>query len=232
MRKLDRSSVQAPQCLSQLHHQTHSWDNSPGKTKITSAQKEEIRIKLDELQGRRCAYCERQIPETGPKQQIEHFVQRRNDPSTTFDWDNLFWSCCGNQCCGDTKDRVSYQPGDLLKPDVDDPDDFLRFDYNGNVAPMSQLTPRDHQRATETIRVLALDGGNNPALPAMRRQALKQPKEWAKQICHCFQNPTELADPQVQQLITDEITAKLAEIDKQPFCTSIRHVLTDMLIPA
>ncbi len=169
MHKLDRAAVAAPVCLSAYMHGTHTWDDIG----IIPNHKDEIRQQLEQLQGRRCAYCEGSLDILG--QHIEHF-RRKNAahfPELTFDWDNLFWSCDVVDHCGHYKDRPSgdpYDPNRLIKPDQHDPQSYLYFHSSGEVRVRPHLSNADSDRAFETIRVFNL---NQPALMALRRRALK-----------------------------------------------------------
>ena len=78
MRKLDRTVVAAPACLVAYSHPAQPWDA------VTATDKEQVRLQLELLQGRRCAYCEGDIDTLG--QHIEHFRRKAQFPQLTFDW--------------------------------------------------------------------------------------------------------------------------------------------------
>lgn len=124
---------------------------------------------LQQMQAGFCAYCECSLDD---KKHVEHFRPRKHFPKLTFRWDNLFGSCCGTQRCGTFKDNGAgqYNPDELIKPDVDDPDDYLLFLTTGKVIPAQDLEERDLRKAEETIRVFNLN--NDPALFGRRRTAL------------------------------------------------------------
>lgn len=65
MHKLQRSAT--PACLADYRHGQHAWSD------VEPEHKQEIWQRLEEMQGRRCAYCEAPI-ESG-KRHIEHFKQ-------------------------------------------------------------------------------------------------------------------------------------------------------------
>jgi hypothetical protein len=68
MRKLDRASFATPPCLTNYQPGTHTWKD------VTHADKAEIRQHLEQMQGRRCAYCEGSVDSLG--QHIEHFRRK------------------------------------------------------------------------------------------------------------------------------------------------------------
>ena len=136
MHKLDRDNTAAPPCLSGYHHTTHSWDNFGSKCK------KQLRAALVKMQGIpgvttedaseygvRCAYCEDAIHHAG---HIEHFRRKNKNhfPELTFDWSNLFLACGSKNHCGHYKDRSRanpYNPDELIKPDVEDPEEYFYF---------------------------------------------------------------------------------------------------------
>lgn len=132
MHRLDRDP-QAPACLRGYQHGRDKWSmESP-----TGAERGDIWTKLDAMQGCRCAYCEAAI--SRGKCHIEHFRQRDRYPQGTFEWSNLFGSCDRESTCGTFKDRCgAYPHADLIKPDVEDPDEFLVFDPQGGHSPKSR----------------------------------------------------------------------------------------------
>jgi uncharacterized protein (TIGR02646 family) len=182
MHKLNRAAVSAPTCLAAYQYPTHTWDD------LGSTCKQELRAALVQMQGipgtttpdakeygLRCAYCEVPIWQGG---HIEHF-QRKNPllgfPQLTFAWNNLFLACGSKEHCGHYKDHQggeSYNPADLIKPDQDDPEQFLYFHSSGEVRPRTgeNISPQDAFRASETIRVFGLD---NAALVGARHRAVK-----------------------------------------------------------
>lgn len=166
MRKLDRNGVARPCCLDTYDHNTQSWDD------LGAQCKKNLRAALFEMQGipginspdakeygLRCAYCESAIYHEG---HIEHF-RRKNKahfPQLTFDWQNLFLACGSHHHCGHYKDRKAappYDPNLLIKPDVDDPSEFLHFHSSGEVRVRSGLQQHEIERAEATIRVFGLD---------------------------------------------------------------------------
>ena len=161
MRKLTRS-VESPKCLAHYKHGLHNWNH------VEAAHKLEIWEHLNLMQNMRCAYCERIIQQGA--RHIEHFFQKGRQPKLTFDWSNLFGSCTDNSCCGFYKDRQDYLEGDILKPDIDDPVQYLVFAHDGTISPRLPNTPENIHRANETLRVFNLDHHRGP-LRYMRQRA-------------------------------------------------------------
>lgn len=209
MRKLDRATAPPPVCLGRYAHGLNSWSDVHG------VDKDEIKARLEQMQGRRCAYCEGDIDTLG--QHVEHFRRKRHYAHLTFNWNNLYWSCDQKDSCGHFKDRGAgpYVVDDLIEPCVDDPDMFFRFRSDGTISIRPELTAADHHRAEETLRVFNL----NPQwgrLRNMRRAAVS--------------GYVSMIDPYVgfsaddwREFFSDE----LERIATQPFYTAIRHVLTE-----
>ncbi len=155
MKRLDRSTAAAPPCLTRYRHGRDEWS----ALATTRADYDEVVNRLEALQGKRCAYCESDLSRESGRPHVEHFRQRARAPELTFVWGNLFRSCTHAGHCGKHKDAVasSYLPGDLIKPDEDEPRRFLKFLSDGSVEPRVELPPLEGQRASETIRVFALD---------------------------------------------------------------------------
>lgn len=210
MHRLDRSCITAPECLDDYEYRTHTWDN------VVSEHKAQIRVRLIEMQGERCAYCEGPPYSNG---HIEHF--RRKTPShfpeLTFDWDNLFFACGSQKHCGHYKDRPGtgvYNSNQLIKPDVHDPEPLLYIHSTGEVRVRPHLEAADIVRARETIRVFNL---NEPSLKENRRRAVR---------IYLSRNPDLLSDlmtfsPEEQKaFIDDEVQATSSD----PYCTTIKHL--------
>ena len=209
MHKLDRPSVTKPACLASYNYQQHTWED------MSSLDKGQIRNSLKKMQDCRCAYCEGPIYSSNGH--IEHF-RRKNQahfPNLTFAWSNLFLSCDYREHCGHYKDRPSascYNPVDIVKPDIDDPDQFFYFHFSGEVHPRSGIDtgPR---RAKETIRVFNLNCG---VLKAKRRRTLSI---YIKKEPGILETLMEFEEADRQQFIADEIKATQTE----PYWTVIRH---------
>jgi uncharacterized protein (TIGR02646 family) len=158
MRKLNRSLATTPTCLSNYSYITDKWEQLVDKT--------DIWVEIDKFQNKLCVYCEGIAEKGKTSGHIEHFFHKA-DPKyacLTFVWDNLFGCCSSNKHCGHYKDQKltgnikrAYDPNALIKPDVEDPEDFLQFLESGNVKEREGLTEAMKNRALETISALNLD---------------------------------------------------------------------------
>ena len=126
MHTLDRNSVPIPACLA-APPAGQNYGNLHG------AEKEEIRVRLLDLQKHRCAYCERRTGDERDDGHIEHFRHQAGHPHLSLAWANMFWSCNDEKTCGKHKDkcdrpagpRAIFAPNDLIDPCQDDPNNFL-----------------------------------------------------------------------------------------------------------
>lgn len=213
MRRLNRSRVTPPPCLDAFQHGRDTWNDQ-----AVVPCKSEVRARLEEMQGRRCAYCEADLDTYG--QHIEHFHRKHLHPERTFDWTNLFWSCDRTDSCGHYKDLGAghYDVENLINPCEEDPDEFLRFRSDGRVEPRPDRPSRVQHRARETIRVfnLDLDERGGRSLRKERSRALEVYKGQEPDILAILEEfpPEERAD-----IIQEEI----ARTSSQPFSTVIRH---------
>ena len=209
MHHLERNAA-IPGGLSSYRHGYHKWSGSCP----TTAERASIWQALVAMQGERCAYCEGPISENS--RHIEHFRQRGRYPQGTFDWHNLFGSCDRNGTCGDYKDKCGhYQHEDLIKPDVDEPDNFLIFTPLGAIRPRAGLSASDHHRAKETIRILKLDGPLNQ----IRRTEVAGYVQTAEIFAEMAMS---FSESEWRPLLEEEIRNTM----HLPYATAIRHVLT------
>ncbi|QRN32965.1 retron Ec78 anti-phage system effector HNH endonuclease PtuB [Pectobacterium brasiliense] len=157
--------AECPPHLDVLRASRATWNNEV---------QEEIWPFLTRMQGDFCAYCECLLK----RKHIEHFRPRGCFPDLTFDWNNLFASCGDTKKkggwgrCGIFKDNGAgqYDVNLLIKPDEDNPDEYLLFLTSGQVIPAKGISGNDLRRAEETIRVFNLNG--DPALVGSRKTAL------------------------------------------------------------
>lgn len=215
MHKLNRGSIEAPECLANYNHQMNTWSG------LEASCKQQVREALKEMQGPSeynllCAYCENAIYHGG---HIEHFLRKHKDyfPELMFEWSNLFLSCDEQGHCGHYKDRRGsepYNPDELIKPDVDDPDTYLYFHSSGEVMARTCISPNDESKASETIRVFGL---NNPALIGKRSNALRTYKARVLDDLQEFSTDLEF----LKEYIQGEVDAS----EGQPFATVIKHFL-------
>lgn len=180
MLTLDRTSIDAPDCLAGYDHRIHAWDDVGGQCKqelrqalVQLQKKPALSPERPHEQGVRCAYCESAIHRGG---HIEHFRRKHRTlgyPQFTFEWTNLFLACDANDHCGHFKDRKSaplYNPDHLIKPDEHEVDDYLYFHSTGEVRARAGVTGHTLLMAKETIRVFGLD---DSALSGARANALR-----------------------------------------------------------
>ncbi|KMW73209.1 hypothetical protein TI10_08875 [Photorhabdus luminescens subsp. luminescens] len=178
----------------------------------------EIWPHLEEMQGAFCAYCECRLN----RKHIEHFRPRGKFSALTFDWENLFGSCGdssksgGWERCGIYKDHGAgaYDVNQLIKPDVENPDDFLLFLTTGRVIPASGLQGQALKKAEETIRVFNLNG--DAKLFGRRRTALQNV---IKEVEYFYLTFEELEEEEWTLLLHEQ----LEELKTEEFSTALRH---------
>jgi uncharacterized protein (TIGR02646 family) len=209
MRKLDRTSVAEPACLATYHNPEHCWDD------VTQADKADIRTDLQQMQGRRCAYCEGPLDTLG--WHIEHFRTKHSFPHLTFAWPNLYCSCDQKDSCGHYKDNGAgpYVVDDLIEPCIEDPDKYFRFRSDGTISIRAGLTAGDKRRAEETLRVFNLNPRSG-RLRNMRKRAVSGYVGMAD-------SSAGLSADDLRDYFRDELQHAVTE----PFYTAIRHVLTE-----
>lgn len=217
MHKLIRP--EQPPELDNCDHSTLKWGDFAKQDVVRDA----IWNQLITMQHHRCAYCEANITEHACRH-IEHFRSRKNHPPGTFDWNNLFGSCNCKDSCGTHKDRDGADPYDwekLIKPDIDDPDDYFVFVRDGTIVPRRSLQqdPEKLRRATETLRVFNLHAERGP-LRQLREEAISI--YWSEYLAKAefalkFPGTVDLGAV-VQELLLETATL--------PFATAIRHALT------
>lgn len=212
MHKLDRAEV-PPDCLARFRHGLNQW------TEVSAADREVIWAKLDAMQQGRCAYCEGFFPRRNGRYvaHIEHFQQQDRFPQGAFDWLNLFGSCDRQDSCGKHKDRCgTYNPADLIKPDVEDPEVFFIFVVDGSIAIRQGLSEEQQHRAKETLRIFNLDAKYG-ALRQMRKSMVSGYQQTAEELLTwAIAYPDEY--PELLQQELDDVA-------NLPFVTAIKHIL-------
>jgi len=212
LHRLNRGAV--PPCLAKYRHGRDNWSS------LTAIDRAEIWQALERMQGKRCAYCEADIADG--RRHIEHFVQKGRVSRVTFLWDNLFGSCNREDTCGKHKDHAAghYNSEDLIKPDIDDPDDFFVFVADGTIQLRQGISAEQQRRAEETLRIFNLDAEHG-ALRRMRQAATTGYLQTAEELWSLVD---EFSDEEWQQLLDEE----LAAIAHHSFVTAIRHTLCRM----
>ena len=184
---------------------------------LSGDEKQQVWEELERMQRNLCAYCERTLPENA--KHIDHFRQRSLYPEGCFEWANLFGSCNDEHCCGKHKDKLArdYDFQNIIKPDADNPDDFLQFFADGTIAPRADLDTESRQRATETLRVMNLNA-HNGKLRHMRKKAISG---WLSSL-ETLKN--QLLDSN-EELVQKELADMLRETATLEFATAIQHSL-------
>ena len=214
MHKLVRNEDNFPECLRDPAYSHYKQLRVPEKS--------DIRAKLLDMQGERCAYCERRTGTGKDDGHIEHFRDQSSNDSLTLDWYNLYWSCLDENTCGKNKDKCTIKGGTsekrefdhdhILSPCVDDPDDYFQFVSDGKIAIREGLNEQQKLRATETLRVFQLQ--ESSFLRKSREDAV---------------GPYLSAIIALSKLSADAVKVfaqkKLVEDCKKPFFTTIRHFL-------
>ncbi|MEQ4936693.1 retron system putative HNH endonuclease [Proteus terrae] len=224
MHKLDRTIATPPDSLSNYDYQTQTWkDLDPDCKKALRAALvkmqgiPEVTTPDADEYGLRCAYCECAIYDAG---HIEHFRRKNRShfPELTFVWDNLFLACGSQSNCGHYKDRnagAPYNPDHLIKPDTQDPEQYLYFHSTGQVRPQQGLNENDKHCAEETIRVFGL---NSSLLSGARRSSLITYKN---KILEELNEISEWSETDRVDYLMEEIEATRWE----PYSTTIKHFL-------
>lgn len=173
---------------------------------------------LTQMQGNFCAYCECELD----RKHVEHFRTRECFKNLTFDWNNLFGSC-GDTCkkggwsrCGIYKDNGAgkYDVENLIKPDEDDPDEYLLFLTTGLVVPVKGDAGQKLMKAQETIRVFNLNG--DPSLAGRRKTTLRH---ILNEVSALYDAYDELDEEFWHQMLDDA----LQNIQQVEFSTAIKH---------
>lgn len=234
MHYLDRSGIEAPECLQDYDYRFGNWDGDKFKKSLC---KQSIRAQLVAMQGNpelsmtvgaqddsvRCAYCEGL---TLTKGHIEHFWPRKSKPQLTFTWSNLFLSCGSNKHCGHYKDSnkaARYSPDDLVKPDEHDPEKFFFFSAGGEALPREGLNEADFKRAEASINIFNL---NEDSLQAKRRTQLKfylsalREIEDLVELIEIAESETERNE--LETMLAAQLVNEIAETKYEPYASTIR----------
>ncbi|QYJ79856.1 retron Ec78 anti-phage system effector HNH endonuclease PtuB [Shewanella acanthi] len=182
-----------------------------------SVPKEEIWEALDKMQGGFCVYCECKLV----RKHIEHFKTRDEFPQDTFKWDNLFGSCGdstkpgGWNRCGIYKDSRAgnYNINEIIKPDVDDPNEYFLFLTSGKIEPKNEISEINLKKAQETIRVLNLN--DDTTLFNRRKNAILAIQDEIEEL---YELQDELADD-FNTFLNDNINETIGK----EFKTALEH---------
>ncbi len=212
MHKLDRESVNFPECLTDPDY-THYGQ-------LRANHREEIRSCLFEMQGERCAYCERRTGTEKDYGHIEHFRDQSGNDTLTLDWHNLYWSCLDEKTCGKHKDKCNIKNGtgtqrefyhdDILSPCIDDPDVYFQFVSDGTIKILDGLDEQQKYRASETLRVFQLQ--DSPYLRKSREDAVEP---YINAIIELTKVSKDAVKSYAQKTLDESVL--------KPFFTTIRH---------
>lgn len=209
MRKLTRG--EEPGCLRKFKHGRDNWGS------VTLDDKIEIWIELNKMQGGLCAYCESAM---GGAKHIEHFRQKDRVPAETFLWSNLFGSCNNPTSCGKSKDSDRrYRDDELIKPDINDPDQYFLFVQDGSI----KLKNASESKGRETLRVFGL----NPDFGRLRDKRREAIRRHMGTIA--FYSDLCQQDPHNELDWHRDLEADLDKVAGEEFSTAIRHVYRDFL---
>lgn len=220
MRKLTRP-IKPPRCILRAQDAgSTNWQRLRGKDR------REIWVKLNEMQHRICAYCERAFSEDDSH--IEHLYPRAKYEGLTFEWKNLFGSCNSQYSCGIYKDSTK-NPHEvdhelLIKPDQDNPTYYFRYYKNGRISIRSQLSDTEYWQARETIQAFNL---NHRTLVSLRQHHLAPLMQMeAEFILWCDLCE---AHPEMEADLAAEIRQLLIEQVDTPFQSIKQHYIREHL---
>ena len=217
MQAIDRNVVPVPLCLV-APPAGRRYDDLHGD------EKQDIRLRLLDLQKHRCAYCERRTGDEKDDGHIEHFRSQAGFQNLNLIWGNMFWSCNDEKTCGKHKDkcnrqvgpRATFDPNDVLDPCNDNPHTYLLFVVDGTVRPRDALDAAHKRRAEETLRVFQL--ANSAYLRRSREDAVKP-----------YIGAVDSLLSSGPQLVLKYVQSEIAKIDSAPFSATIRQYLEGIL---
>lgn len=211
-----------PSVLADFDYNIHDWKAFKGR------HKQLVWVDLVEMQGKRCAYCERKIDiHNSDDKHIEHFLRRSRHRHLTFEWSNLFGSCAESNHCGFYKDEQDYEEQDLIKADMDDPTRYFHFSVNGNMDIRSGLSRSEQKRAEVTIRVFNLNGEKG-GVKTERINAISETWTLINKFISTAEEFIEegLYDDSIRNELRNEY---YEEIEPRPFSTTLLDVFDTML---
>jgi uncharacterized protein (TIGR02646 family) len=196
----------------------------------------EVKRDLWEYQDHKCCYCERQR-DPNRESDVEHFrpkLAHNNEPAPNhkgywwlaYKWENLFFVC--SECNSTYKknsfplinenedDRAFTKDDDLLQerpylldPAIDDPEEFIIYDYTNPKAPLPVSSANDNEgRGKRTIEVLGLK--KNTDLITGRAEKLENMKICAKAI-----NYMDMSDKDFGKNLVDSISRLKSHISSK-----------------
>lgn len=185
----------------------------------TPKAKQILREAVLPLTYHKCAFCESGL-DVDAYTCIEHYHCKSIYKHLAFEWENLL-PCC--QICNTTKGDHDHQ-NSLLKPDDENPEDFLTVHPDtGAVEPAGGLNPDQEFRATETIRIMGL---NRLRLRLKRKKLQKWLRIWVRDANQdpkfqhwwtIFSDPEEEFKLTLRAFLTNNGLSSLADADRSRF---------------
>lgn len=130
-----------------------SFSELPDSTKKEIAARykhPEIKDLLIPTEDTKCAFCE-SFPNESGFVEVEHFLPKSIYPDKAYSWENLLPSCkrCNLQ-------KLSLDTGifPIVKPDIDNPEDYFTYD---NIKMVVKVDSLDEEKAARTIDRLKLN---------------------------------------------------------------------------
>lgn len=194
----------------------------------------EVKKELHEYQHGKCCFCERKR-DANRESDVDHYrpkLAKDNEPAPNhngywwlaYKWENLFFVC--SECNSTYKknsfplinegDRAFTKDDDLLQerpyllnPAIDNPEEFIIYDYTNPKVPVPVSSTNDHEgRGGKTIEVLGLN--NNTDLITGRAEKLKNMEICAKAIIYMEMSEKDFGDKLDDQInsLKSHINAK------------------------
>ena len=145
----------------------------------------ELKQALLDLSNEKCAYCECKVTEESKYMEVEHFLEKDNNPNSVLLWNNLLPSC---KRCNGTKGTHDVLTEPVIDPCQDEPKDHLQYrlgrlrgktelgrstvdviglnDYKRSILPRHKITERIHEFIDDCLRLLE----NYLEIPTTRRK--------------------------------------------------------------
>jgi uncharacterized protein (TIGR02646 family) len=208
-----------PAVLDEFNSEEHDWDAN-----FKSQHKAQVWEKLFDMQGYRCAYCECSLDLSDPEEKhIEHFRQkgRVEYKRLTFEWTNLFGSCCHGNRCGRYKDKSGLSSEDIIKMDEEDPEIYFQFLSSGGIHIRDDLSAEQKRKAEITLNAFNLNPRRGE-VKYERERIIKTHRYIIDEMLKMVNEVKSEADMGFLIEIRDEYIKKVSD---RPFVTAIKHVL-------
>jgi len=129
----------------------------------------QIKIALKNMFFRKCDYCESHVLHIDYGH-IEHYKPKSMFPDQCFDWENLLLGCsvCNGPEYKSNHFPLSNQKGPIINPTIENPSDFLRFEFDPKTGTANIIDK--YPRGLTTKSLLGL---NRPDLVRHRSSVVK-----------------------------------------------------------